>query len=263
MPVLTDLPRELRDFNRIFQKFEYRHDSSEVWRDFLNLFIKEFSFDDCEELNKDIRKRYTQEERYVFGELIQEAIKVMHGQLRDDTDWYDLFGTFYEVLGCLYKRKGFNQYFSQASLIELMTQLTGNVKELSGKGLLVGDPTCGSGRMIISFHAHYPGNFLVGQDLDLICCKMTIMNMVLHGASGEVVWGNTLDPEDFRRGWRITPYIAGIPQVYEIDKSESLTYQMWQNRKAKILTQEAGKVIIQEQIKPEKKQPVQLELNFI
>lgn len=261
MPKPTELPKELREFNRIFQQLEYRHNSAEVWKDFLDLFIKQFSFDDCEELNQDIQQRYSQTERHVFGELIQESLKTINEQIKADTDWYDMFGTFYEVLGFTYKRKGFNQYFTPAYLVDLMTVINANDKELTGKGLLVGDPACGSGRMLISFQAHYPGNFLIGQDLDMICCKMTILNMIIHGAKGEVVWGDSLNPEDFKGGWRIVPYYKGIPHVYAINKAESLTYQIWMNKKAKALTDTSELKETKPSISS-MEQPVQLEFNF-
>lgn len=261
MPKSTDVPGELRDFNRIFQKFEYRHEHSQVFSDFLDLFIKQFSFDNCEELNNRIQKQYNQEERFNFGALIQEAIKVLNKEIRGDHDWYDIFGTYYEVLANDYKRQGFGQFFTPPHIVDLMTGINGGKSELTGQGLLIGDPCSGSGRMLISFQAHFPGNFLVGQDIDLICCKMTILNMILHGCKGEVVWGNSLDPSDFRQGWRISPYIAGIPQVYKIDKSESFTWRLWENEKERILIKQAEKLIKESPEKP--KQPVQLALNFV
>lgn len=250
MPKTTDIPVELREFNRIFERITgYKHDYAEAWSDFLDLFIKQFSFDDCEELNQRVQKKYSQEERYDFGALIQETIQIMNKQIRDDKDWYDPFGSFYEAISSNCKRQGFAQFFTPSPIVDLMTEITG--EELKGEGL-IGDPCCGSGRMIISFHVKHPGNYLVGQDIDSVCCKMTILNMVLHGAKGEVVWGNSLDPSDFRQGWRITPYFTGIPHVYKIDKSESFTWQMWEKRKEEVILK-----------KQEAAKPVQLELNFL
>lgn len=260
MAKANEVPEELGEFNRIFERLVYMHDASQVFIDFLDLFIKQFTFDDCTELNELIQKRYTQEERFHFGDLIKEAILVMDKQLKGEDDWYDVFGAYYEVLASSYKRSGFGQFFTPASVVDLMVQIQGVSGKLKGKGVLVGDPACGSGRTLIAFQAYNPGNFLVGQDIDLVCCKMTIMNMILHGCKGEVVWGNSLNPEDIRRAWRIVPFITGIPQVYEIEKSESFTWQVWDEKRQDV-ARGKKELIIKDASNP--KQPIQLELNFL
>lgn len=56
---------------------------------------------------------------------------------------------------------------------------------------------------------------------------MTVCNFLIHGVNGEVVWGDGLDPADYREGWRVNSQlgITGIPTVLPMDKSQSVIYQ--------------------------------------
>lgn len=124
-------------------------------------------------------------------------------------------------------------------------------------GLRISDPTCGSGRNLLSHHAENPGNFYFGEDIDRTCCLMTVCNFIIHGCVGEVVWHNSLDPESYYCGWSVNPWLnrTGIPGVIEISKEKSYIWQSWQQRK---LQNEAKKAEQREPPKPVK--PEQLSL---
>lgn len=49
----------------------------------------------------------------------------------------------------------------------------------------MGDPTCGSGRLLLAYHARNPGNYLIGEDINRTCCLMTVCNMLIHGCVGK------------------------------------------------------------------------------
>lgn len=248
MPKTVDVPVELRDFNRLFEKLAYRHDHSQVFSDFLDLFMKQFSFDDCTELNERIQRQYPEKERTIFGSMIFEIIQVMDKMITDDNSWYDPFGTYYEVLASNYKKSGFGQFFTPQTVVDLMTMINGGESgELKGQGLRVNDCACGSGRMLLSFHVHHPGNYVFAQDIDLICCKMTVMNFLLHGCQGEVVWGDALNPTDFRGGWRLAPAPNGLcVMTYKIEKKESFIIGMWEQRKKEVDVKKQGSEVVQD-----------------
>lgn len=228
MPKSTDIKTpELKEFNKIFDRLAYRHQYDTVFHDFLDLFIKQLSHDDCEELNQRIQRVYDQKERLIFGELIVEGLQVYKKMVNHDKAWFDLFGEYYEVLVSRGKSSALGQFFTPPHICDLMTQLQG---EYTGKRILVNDPTCGSGRMLLSFHVNNLGNYHIANDLDVICCKMTVLNMFLHGICGIVVNQDTL-AMDFRRAWVVNEHmytegrLSGIMEINE--KQVNTLYQYW------------------------------------
>ncbi len=117
----------------------------------------------------------------------------------------------------------------------------GKDEDLTGKGLTINDPTCGSGRFLIAFHGHFPGNYTYAEDIDPICCKMASINMMLHGCEVEVIQHNSLNPDDYQQGWKINPKIRiyELPSIVPIEKEQSTIYQMWQNQKARTAEERA------------------------
>ena len=60
---------------------------------------------------------------------------------------------------------------------------------------IVGDPCCGSGRMLLAYADNHRPRALVGQDIDLRCVRMTAINLALRNLYGFVLWGNSLARE--------------------------------------------------------------------
>ena len=79
----------------------------------------------------------------------------------------------------------------------------------------MGDPTCGSGRLLLAYHAHNPGNYLVGEDISRTCCMMTVCNMLVHGCVGEVICHDSLQPKAFTDGWKVNQALplTGVPSI--------------------------------------------------
>lgn len=157
----------------------------------------------------------------IYYGLIKELLShLMHA------DWYDIFGKIYESLIAGKSRRSSNgQFFTPHGICDLMTDVSTKGEDIVGKR--ISDPTCGSGRNLLSFHSKHPGNYMVGEDLDKTCCMMTVCNFILHGVDGMVIWHNTLFPEDFKGGWRVNQYLNnpfdkhhGIPHVRPITKEE-------------------------------------------
>jgi type I restriction enzyme M protein len=226
-----DVPVALRDFNKIFSKLEHRHDYVTIFDDFLTAALNFFTPPGYEPHDINCFRRYTEEERKTFGLLILETIKVFDSQIVNQTDWYDPFGDYYQTLSSRGKKSALGQFFTPSTLVNFMAILQGNREELTGKGYRINDPSCGSGRLLIAYHAYFPGNYMYGEDLDLMCCKMTCINMMIHGCEGQVVHRNTLDPTDFRAAWQINHMLrsTGLPSIVPIEKEKSLSWQMGQN----------------------------------
>ena len=89
----------------------------------------------------------------------------------------------------------------------------------------MGDPTCGSGRLLLAYHAHNPGNYLVGEDISRTCCMMTVCNMLMHGCVGEVIHHDSLVPDSFLDGWYVNPFLTrtGIPCIRKMSEADYRT----------------------------------------
>jgi type I restriction enzyme M protein len=125
-----------------------------------------------------------------------------------------------------------------------MVKLQGN--DSPQKGQNVSDPCCGSGRFLLSYHANNPGNYLVAEDIDRTCCLMTICNFLMHGAVGEVVHHNSLDPNSWFAGWVVNENLNnpthkhfGIPHVRKLDRADSRIMQYWEQRAEEVKNQRA------------------------
>jgi len=81
------------------------------------------------------------------------------------------------------------QFFTPTPVCDLMTALTlGSVQ--TGQSVL--DPACGSGRMLLSAAKQNRHIRCYGADVDAICVKMAVMNMLLQSLSGEIAHMDSL-----------------------------------------------------------------------
>jgi type I restriction-modification system DNA methylase subunit len=110
---------------------------------------------------------------------------------------------FHDPLGELYMQelyKGHNgQYFTPEHICDLMAMLTIGNHE-NGKTVL--DPACGSGRMLLAAAKINRNQVFYGADVDAVCCKMAVANMLLQSLTGEIAHMNSLTNEFFT-GYRI------------------------------------------------------------
>ena len=111
------------------------------------------------------------------------------------------------------------QFFTPSHICELMVMCAAGKKET---GQRMGDPTCGSGRLLLAYHAHNPGNYLVGEDISRTCCMMTVCNMLVHGCVGEVICHDSLQPKAFTDGWKVNQALplTGIPSIRRMKEEE-------------------------------------------
>lgn len=230
-----DIPVELRTWWKSFQKAAYRHDYSTVFSDFVTMTLTQF----CppgnaegffEQWHSEAMTKYSREEKDAFNEMYFEIFKVFQEQIEVKGKlYYDMFGSMYETIASNYKKSALGQFFTPESLVEVIVNFTmGDLK--SGEWKRIVDPCSGSGRMIFVAHAHKPGNYYYDIDIDLLCCKMTALNMMLHGCVGEVVCGNALFLDtDWRFCLSINPTLnrTGIPSIMKIEKDCSFIGCQW------------------------------------
>jgi type I restriction-modification system DNA methylase subunit len=76
----------------------------------------------------------------------------------------------------------------------------------------VSDCACGSGRMLLAAAKINRSSLLYGADLDLTCCKMALINMLLNSLQGEIAHMNTLS-NDFYRAYKVCTKLVGTHYV--------------------------------------------------
>lgn len=212
-----ELPSELKEFGKIFDDLAYRVGYNDVFYDFVDYLIACFLITGDKELGNRLEKKYGKEYPKV-RELFKQLL-FAHNKALNFREWYDGLGIIYETITSKWKSSKMGQFFTPPSLVDLMTLLTMGDNKDTGK--LISDPACGSGRLLIASHAHKPGNYHCGQDLDQVCAKMSAINMVLHGCIGEVACMNTITMEWFF-SYEINPHIMnfGFPSLRKVEKFE-------------------------------------------
>lgn len=162
-------------------------------------------------------KKYQPAEMKVFSELLAELMLLYS---KCDT-WTDPLGSFYECIAGNYKKSGFGQYFTPEPLCDMMVRLQ---MPTDASPETVNDPACGSGRLLLACHFHCKGKVRVfAEDLDGICVKMTCLNLLFHGAVGEVVQHNSLRDDHWIDGWVVNNKFKtlGIPSLLRITQDQS------------------------------------------
>lgn len=217
MAKTREVPSRLRAFNELFEEFTMRYDWGRSYCDYITWAATAHAFraagiNDAwlDKRNADAVSRYGEKEL----PLLHQMHHAMTNALADEiaaVGWGDQLGHFYEVIASEHKSSWLGQFFTPHSLCSLIAgmQMDGQMDRP-----IVNDPACGSGRLMLAHHALAPTNrgYYVGCDVDPICCDMTAINMMMHGMEGEVIEMDTLRMQ-FRRGWRINPWLHSMDIV--------------------------------------------------
>lgn len=136
---------------------------------------------------------------------------------------------FCDPLGELYQQaisSGHNgQFWTPEHMCDMMAAIT--IGQVLEDNQTVCDPTCGSGRMLLAAAKINRKALLYGADLDIICCKMTLVNMLLNSLKGEVAHMNTLS-NDFYKGYKVsTTLVNGYHMPYYIEFTEPESSYIW------------------------------------
>lgn len=223
-----DFPPELREWWKMFQKAAYRHDYSRVFHDFVTMTLTQFG--ECPTFTQwhaEAMKPYSVEEKTHFNAMYFELFRVFNEQITKGKPYYDAFGRIYETLNSSGKASALGQFFTPESACEVTVNVT--LSDLTEKDVnkRVLDPACGSGRLLYVAHCQHPYLLYYGIDIDTLCAKMSSLNLMMHGAVGEVVCGNGLWlQKDFSYCIKINPILRhhGIPSVMMVEKDVSFIY---------------------------------------
>ena len=121
-----------------------------------------------------------------------------------------------DILGDLFQsavsHQESGQFFTPEPISQLMGQLTigDDEKGEDGRPLMVSDPACGTGRMLLDAARQNPNVELCGTDIDARCAKISAINLGLRSHYGWIVCGNSLTLEN-RFAYRIAPFYHESP----------------------------------------------------
>jgi tRNA G37 N-methylase Trm5 len=117
------------------------------------------------------------------------------------------------------------QFFSPMPICEMISTMS--IGETLEDNKTVCDPACGSGRMLLAAAKLNRHALLYGADLDITCCKMALLNMLLNSLQGEIAHMNTLSNE-FYTGYKVsTTLVEGYHMPYYIEFTNSELSYIW------------------------------------
>ena len=174
--------------------------------------------------------------------------------------WYDPFGDLYMAIHAGGGGKG--QFFTPVSVCEVMAEVTcGGWNESDGqqtpfgRRIVINDCAAGSGRLPLAGYckmldkmqrewgysaakAEARRPYMICEDLDFNCVKMSAINMAFHGCFGEAVCHNTLtEPDEVHLGYIVNetmyPFPTMVPSIRrERDKNRFVSVRHWQKMAA-------------------------------
>jgi type I restriction enzyme M protein len=206
MGFLDDAPRSVNGMVCVMRDLgQYRYDVGDVFKDFVDYAVACFSYHGDQVLADQLKAKYGNDYQKL-NEMLVAWIRIMDERITNDVLWFDALGTLYEYLASRSKKSWLGQFFTPPDLCDLMTQISSPLPLSSQeRGKRVNDCACGSGRTLLSFNAHHPGNMLYGEDLDPICAKMTALNMAIHGCQGQATCMDSLC-QDWKFCFEVNPY---------------------------------------------------------
>ena len=215
----------MKQLSSKIQSFAYHNgkDTKQVLSDLLTYIIGYFN----PEPQPDPQWRYSKEQNMEFYAMMVDYLRVMQEQLRS-REWYDPWGDLFMSLTPSGGAKG--QFFTPANLCDLMAETTVDTAAeptkpcgAFGRRVTIADPAAGSARCLLAAHARFVHDnarrpYLVAEDVDLLCCKMSAVNLMAHGCFGEVICHNTLaDPKGLLVGYIVNeglyPFQPGMPTI--------------------------------------------------
>ncbi len=237
-------------FEELLLSYGYRYDLRIVFEDFLTMVLCAFAFDPLTQKShyedlylETIRKNPSKNDYDKFPVLLSVLVIEMTDE-KVPSLGYDVLGSFYEKH--LY-RKGASQFFTPWPICKFMAKITTTENDTQ-KPLHVIDPCCGAGRMLVT-SAHEIGkeHYYYGINIDLVCVKMTVINLFLNGCFyAEVMCANALTHDDFIVSYKISFLPFGI---FRIDnKEDSSLWHMYRESFVNSIKSEKQEIVFDKEI---------------
>lgn len=223
-------------FQETLLSMGYRHELRKVFHDFLTLCLCAFAQNPLtgkshyeSDYLATINTYTDQKDRERFSTLLACLTSEMTVQ-QGNHSGNDVLGSFYEQH--LY-RKGASQFFTPYPICMFMAACI-EPKESSDQQHIL-DPCCGAGRMLLA-HAQLKGThyYYYGIDIDLVCVKMTVLNLFLNGIfHAEVMCADALNSDDFVVSYKTSLLPFGIFRITEKEYSP-----LWNRNRVRVMREQ-------------------------
>lgn len=173
--------KDTNNLVKLFEQYAHRQNYSAAFGDMLDFVLLPLKMHDTAEGQQDALARLTEHpKRELLVPLMTEIGELAEG-------FRDPLGVLYELL----ISKGHNgQFFTPDPVAELLARLTAEGEEQASERVL--DPACGSGRMLLMAAKVNRHRRFYGADIDPLCCKMALVNMLLNSLAGEIAHMDSL-----------------------------------------------------------------------
>ena len=195
-------------------------DALKVFDSALTYILRFLSIDQQE----DISWNYTEEDNRAFADFMFFYFQEQKNQVTTKF-WHDAWGDlFMELSGNFKSFRG--QFFTPAGVSTLCAKMTAG-DSTSNHRPVINDCACGSARMLLAadqsaYEKEGAQPYLIGEDIDGMCCKMAAINLAVHGCLGEIIRHDSLqDPDNLLYGYRINETLAAGINYPSIRRSEN------------------------------------------
>lgn len=166
--------------------------------------------------------KYDKKDNEKFHDMMMTYLNLAAARIEYD-GWFDAWGDLFMSLITKGGNKG--QFFTPPSLCNVMSEISLQEEPQAtqhttfGKRVVISDCACGSSRNLLAAMSVFQQKgwrkpYLVAEDLDLLCCKMSAVNMAVHGCFGEVICHDSLcEPDKVRYGFIINETLYPFPTV--------------------------------------------------
>lgn len=218
--------------NRLYTSFldlvrRINDDALKVFDDALTYILRYLSID-----GMDTPWLHDEKDNQAFADFMVTYFAYQQEQVATKF-WFDAWGDmFMELSGKFKSFRG--QFFTPAAVADLCAKMS--VPQHQSDRPVINDCACGSARMLLAanqlaFEKGSTQPYLIGEDIDGMCCKMAAVNMAVHGCLGEVVRHDSLrHPDELSYGYIINETLqAGLsfPSIRRSeDKSDFKKFQL-------------------------------------
>lgn len=207
---------EIKQLTKLFEQFAYPQDHSKAFTDLLNWILLPFKAHSNNAEQVEALKVY--QEHPKVNQLVALVTEI--GTLSEG--FCDPLGELY-MQAVSYGRLG--QYFTPEPLCDMIATM--QVGDNSQPKQTILDPACGSGRMLLSAAKINRHMKFYGADLDNVCCKKALVNMLLNSLTGEIACMNSLTNE-FNVGYKVhTTLVNGYHSPYYVEFTDAKQSSIW------------------------------------
>lgn len=215
----------MKDTNKLLKLFEQYASAQNyaiAFSELLDYFLIPFKWHENQELREQALKQLTTHpKKDILVSLLTEIGELSEG--------------FKDPLGALFElriSKGQSgQFFTPEPITDFMASSIVTKDMEAGK--TVCDPACGSGRMLLAAARINRQLRFYGADIDPICCKMSLVNMLLNSLSGEIAHMDSV-LNDFYRGYKTYTVLKdGFHYPYYYEFTEPHESYIWLRPTAK------------------------------